>query len=398
MTHLIFLPGFYGTRLVRKADGRLVWISARQAVFGSQTAARTGFGVSGAQELVPGTVLDRVPVIPGVYDLDVYRDFLDDLQTRVHLLGYDWREDYFEAVKKLAGLVHDLKAGGASSIILLAHSLGGVVASYYLRYGDQEPEAARETWQGVQSLDAVVMATAPFQGSMTAFRNMKHGAKFGLNTSLISPHAFSTFTTGYTMLPTYRPVLLDHRLRPLPHTFFEPALWQRYAWGLLSTAGTVSADVTEKRKRINRFDAEGRHVSSSKRLAFIGRSLRRGTLLYERLHQPLSRPPEQPVRLLYAFARSHATLSRAVLLERDAHSPARVIFERREFEAHLPGQRYGALCSDGDQTLTTESAQLPPAFKQALRVEEHASQAIHSQIFNDRQIRGKIRAFLRAER
>ena len=87
--------------------------------------------------------------------------------------------------------------------------------------------------------------------------------------------------------------------------------------------------------------------------------------------------------MLYAFARSHATLSRAVLLERDAHSPARVIFERREFETYLPGQRYGALCSDGDQTLTTESAQLPPAFKQALRVEEHASQAIHSQIFND---------------
>lgn len=376
MTHLIFLPGFYGTRLVRKADGRLVWISARQAVFGSQTAARTGFGVSGAQELVPGTVLDRVPVIPGVYDLDVYRNFLDDLQTRVHLLGYDWREDYFEAVKKLAGLVHGLKAGGASSIILIAHSLGGVVASYYLRYGDQEPEAARETWQGVQSLDAVVMATAPFQGSMTAFRNMKHGAKFGLNTSLISPHAFSTFTTGYTMLPTYRPVLLDHRLRPLPHTFFEPALWQRYAWGLLSMAGTVSADV----------------------VAFISRSLRRGRLLYDRLHQPLGRPPERPVRMLYAFARSHATLSRAVLLERDGHSPARVIFERREFETYLPGQRYGALCSDGDQTLTTESAQLPPAFKQALRVEEHASQAIHSQIFNDRQIRSKIRAFLHAER
>lgn len=384
MTHLIFLPGFYGTRLVRKADGRLVWISARQAVFGSQTAARTGFGVRGAQELVPGTVLDRVPVIPGVYALDVYRDFLDELRTAVrtpvHLLGYDWREDYFEAVKKLAGLVHDLKAGGASSIILIAHSLGGVVASYYLRYGDQEPEAARETWQGVRSLDAVVMATAPFQGSMTAFRNMKHGVKFGLNTSLISPHAFSTFTTGYTMLPTYRPVLLDHRLRPLPHTFFEPALWQRYAWGLLSTAGTVSTDLAEKR------------------LAFVSRSLRRGKLLYERLHQPLSRPPERPVRMLYAFARSHATLSRAVLLERDAHSPARVLFERREFETTLPGQRYGALCSDGDQTLTTESAQLPPAFKQALRVEEHASQAIHSQIFNDRQIRSKIRAFLHTER
>ena len=73
-----------------------------------------------------------------------------------------------------------------------------------------------------------------------------------------------------------------------------------------------------------------------------------------------------------------------------------MIFERREFEAHLPGQRYGALCSDGDQALTTESAQLPLAFKQALQVEDNDSLAIHSQIFNDQQIRDKIRAFLRA--
>ena len=386
MSHLIFIPGFYGTRLVQKANGRLVWISARQAVFGSRTAARTGFGVSGALDLVPGTVLDRMPVIPGLYALDVYRDFLDDLstslgaQTQIHLLGYDWREDYFEAVKTLARLVHELEAQDARSITLIAHSLGGVVASYYLRYGDQAPEAARETWEGARRLDAVVMATAPFQGSMTAFRNMKHGVKFGLNTSLINPHAFSTFTTGYTMLPSYRPVLLDRRLQALPHTFFEPGLWQRYAWGLLNTPGAVSADLAEKR------------------LAFVSRSLRRGKLLYERLHQPLTRLPERPIPALYAFASSHATLCRAVLLERNTHTPARVIFERHEFETHPPGRRYGALCSDGDQTLTTESAQLPPAFKQALRVEEHESQAVHSQIFNDRQIRDKIRTFLRAER
>lgn len=385
MSHIIFIPGFYGTRLVQKANGRLVWISVRQAVFGSRTAARTGFCVRGALDLVPGTVLDRVPVIPGLYALDVYRDFLDDLstglgaQTQVHLLGYDWREDYFEAVKKLARLVHELKAQDASSITLIAHSLGGVVASYYLRYGDQEPEVAFETWQGARNLTSVVIATAPFRGSMTAFRNMKHGAKFGLNTSLINPHAFSTFTTGYTMLPTYRPVLLDHQLQALSHTFFEPGLWRRYAWGLLNMPGAVSSDMAEKR------------------LAFVSQSLRRGKLLYERMHQPLARLPERSIPMLYAFASSHATLCRAVLLERNAHTPARIIFERHEFETYLPGQRYGVLCSDGDQTLTTESAQLPPAFKQAFRVEEHESHAVHSQIFNDRQIRDKIRTFLCSE-
>ena len=60
---------------------------------------------------------------------------------------------------------------------------------------------------------------------------------------------------------------------------------------------------------------------AGKRLVFISWSLRRGKLLYERLHQPLSRPPERPLRLLYVFARSHVTLSRAVLLEPDTPGP-----------------------------------------------------------------------------
>ncbi len=383
MAHLIFLPGFYGTRLVDKATGKIVWISAGQAIFGSRTAARSDFGVSGALDLVPGSVLDRLPVIPGLYALDVYRHFLDELhallgpQTQCHLLGYDWRADYIEAVKKLAGLVRTLKAQDAAPILLVAHSLGGIVASYYLRYGEQEPETARESWQGAGHLDAVVLATVPFQGSMTAFRNMKHGVKFGLNTSLINPRAFSTFTTGYTMLPTYRPVLLDHRLRALSHTLFEPELWRRYAWGLLGPTEAVSAALAEKR------------------WTSVSQSLFRGRLLYDRLHQPLERRPERPTPVLYAWAGSHPTLSRAVVLERPA---AEVIFERREFAARLPGQPYRALCDDGDRTVTTESARPPPAFRQALRVEECQSQAVHSQIFNDRRVRDRIRTFLRAKR
>ena len=47
---------------------------------------------------------------------------------------------------------------------------------------------------------------------------MKHGATFGLNTTLIKAHAFATFTAAYEMMPTYAPVLLDGRLNPLPHT------------------------------------------------------------------------------------------------------------------------------------------------------------------------------------
>ena len=384
MQHLIFIPGFYGTRLVQTSDRKIVWLSARQALFGSKTAARPGFGVAGERILVPSTVLDRIPVIPGIYAKDVYATFLGALRARpgphgssprLHLFAYDWREDYFTAVQKLAGLVSELKHQGAASIAIIAHSLGGLITSYYLRYGPQAPAQAVETWEGASHIDKVVLATVPFKGSMTALHNLQHGARFGLNTTLMKAQAFATFPSVYELLPTYAPVLLDGTLSPLPHTLYESALWQRYGWGFLDTATRVAEHT--------------RH----KRVAFVAAALHTGRQLYERLHAPLRRLPQLSTRMLYVFARSHPTLARAVLL--DAKPTPALLFHRDEFARHLPQQPYRALFENGDETVSVQSAQLPSAFTHALAaVTERHSRAAHSQVLNDRAIRDSIFAFL----
>ena len=381
MQHLIFIPGFYGTRLVQTSDRKIVWLSAWQALFGSQTAARTGFGVAGERALVPDTVLDCIPVIPGIYSKDVYAAFLGKLRARlgtrprIHLFAYDWREDYFAAVKQLARLVSELKHRGATSITIIAHSMGGLITGYYLRYGSQAPEEAVETWEGAGHVDKVVLATVPFKGSMTAFHNMKHGARFGLNTTLIKAQAFATFPSVYEMMPTYAPVLLDDGLNPLPHTLYESDLWERYGWGFLDTATCVSEQARQKR------------------LALVTAALHTGKHLYERLHAPLRHSPPLTTQMLYIFARSHPTLARAVLL--DAEPAPTLLFNRDEFAKHLPQQPYRALFEDGDETVSVQSAQLPSAYMHALAaVTECDSRAAHSQVLNDRAIRNSIFTFL----
>lgn len=379
MQHLIFIPGFYGTRLVQTGDRKIVWLSALQALFGSKTAARTGFGVAGERALVPGTVLDCIPVIPGIYARDVYAAFLGKLRARlgtrprIHLFAYDWRDDYFTAVKQLARLVSELKHRGATSIAIIAHSMGGLITSYYLRYGSQAPEEAVETWEGASHIDKVILATVPFKGSMTAFHNMKHGARFGLNTTLIKAQAFATFPSVYEMMPTYAPVLLDGELKPLPHTLYESELWERYGWGFLNP-------VTSEHDR-------------QKRLALVTAALHIGKHLYERLHAPLRHAPQLTTQMLYVFARSHPTLARAVLL--DAEPAPTLLFHRDEFSKYLPQQPYRALFEDGDETVSVQSAQLPSAYMHALAaVTECDSRAAHSQVLNDRTVRNSIFAFL----
>ena len=379
MQHLIFIPGFYGTRLVQTGDRKIVWLSAWQALFGSKTAARTGFGVAGERALVPGTVLDCIPVIPGIYARDVYAAFLGKLRARlgtrprIHLFAYDWRDDYFAAVKQLSRLVSELKHRGATSIAIIAHSMGGLITSYYLRYGSQAPEEAAETWEGASHIDKVVLATVPFKGSMTAFHNMKHGARFGLNTTLIKAQAFATFPSVYEMMPTYAPVLLDGELKPLPHTLYESELWERYGWGFLNP-------VTSEHDR-------------QKRLALVTAALHTGKHLYERLHAPLRHAPQLTTQMLYVFARSHPTLARAVLL--DAEPAPTLLFHRDEFSKYLPQQPYRALFEDGDETVSVQSAQLPSAFTHALAAATTLdSRAEHSQVLNDRAIRNSIFVFL----
>ena len=401
MQHLIFIPGFYGTRLVQTGDRKIIWLSAWQALFGSKTAARTGLGVAGERDLVPGTVLDCIPVIPGIYAKDVYAVFLGKLRVqlgtypRIHLFTYDWREDYFTAVKQLARLVSELKHRGATSIAIIAHSMGGLITGYYLRYGSQAPEEAVETWEGASHVDKVVLATVPFKGSMTAFHNMKHGARFGLNTTLIKAPAFATFPSVYEMMPTYAPVLLDGGLNPLPHTLYESELWERYGWGFLNTATRVSGHYRGNPPWLPSSDTATSEHIRQKRLTLVTDALRRGTHLYERLHAPLGHSPPLTTQMLYVFARSHPTLARAILL--DAEPAPTLLFHRDEFAKHLPQQPYRALFEDGDETVSVQSAQLPSAFTHALAtVAELDSRATHSQVLNDRVIRDSIFAFLDA--
>ena len=206
---------------------------------------------------------------------------------------------------------------------------------------------------------------------------MKHGAKFGLNTSLIQAHAFASFSVGYEMLPIYTPVLLDHELQPLAHTLFETALWQQYGWGFLNNSTRVSKEAMDKR------------------VDFVRNALKRGKVLAERIHAPLHKKPRQHPPMLYAFATSHKTIVRAVLLGDTTASADALIFRKDPFVKHFPDQSHSLLFTDGDQTVSTESAQLPSAFRQAFEnLAEHTSQVVHSQIYNDKEIREKVFTFL----
>jgi pimeloyl-ACP methyl ester carboxylesterase len=96
---------------------------------------------------------------------------------------YDWRRDLAENACVLADRIARIRAAtGASRIHLVAHSYGGVVARYYLRYGGRDVVRGRDcpiadgqmaaaiNAPGGQTTDRAVLLGAPLHGSLLAFR------------------------------------------------------------------------------------------------------------------------------------------------------------------------------------------------------------------------------------
>ena len=87
---------------------------------------------------------------------------------RYAVYTYDWRRDLVESARGLAlrleGLARE-KGDPAARFHLVGHSMGGLVARYYLRYGDAEPPSARPvTWAGARRMASVVLAATPNAG------------------------------------------------------------------------------------------------------------------------------------------------------------------------------------------------------------------------------------------
>ena len=382
---IIVVPGYYGTRLVREADRSLVFISLPQALFGRQslTLPVPDLGFEGTINLQPDGILDEVRVMPLVYSIDVYGSLLDRLRVSKHPGGevipftYDWRGDLMEAVQSLDALIRRLRAQEKKDISVVAHSMGGLIVSYYLRYGTQDIDIAVETWEGAGEISRVVMAGVPFLGAMSSFRNMNYGATFGWNSSLLSYEAYASFPASYYLLPVAESdQLLTPELKPLHGVIRNAGQWRQSEWGLLKHTQSLSKDIVDGRA------------------AYLSFWLRRSEQFLERLHAPLSMPsPHQP-SLLYLYAKGTSTLAKGVWTENPGKGHDSLLFEDPDALAAGPAGNHPTVYADGDGTVTVSSAWLPEAFRQSFHPTLRDYEVGHTELVTTPDIQDDIIKFL----
>jgi pimeloyl-ACP methyl ester carboxylesterase len=232
---IVILPGILGS--VLQKDGKDLWAISGQAIWQVLTqsgkaianlklsqddpnAESLGDGIRATAliqdtHLIPGfwkidgytqtarLITDNFDVTPG----DIYND-PDDRAANFYQFPYDWRRDSRANARILKKLIDKRlkcwreKSGATDArVILMAHSMGGLVSRYYL-----------EVLEGWQDSRALFTFGTPYRGSLQAVNFLANGYK---QLFLDLTDVMRSLTSIYQLLPIYKVININgeyHRI------------------------------------------------------------------------------------------------------------------------------------------------------------------------------------------
>ena len=122
---------------------------------------------------------------------------------------------------------------------IVAHSMGGLVTRYMLRYGNQplprDGSLPELTWAGAKYVSRVVLVGTPNAGSADALVDLVEGRDIGMPfLPFYQPALMGTFPAVYELLPRARHghIIYDADRNKPVEDLYDPDLWVRMGWGL----------------------------------------------------------------------------------------------------------------------------------------------------------------------
>ncbi|MCZ6889949.1 MAG: hypothetical protein O7H39_15795 [Gammaproteobacteria bacterium] len=280
---IVVIPGLMGSSLRDQLSGAVVWGAFDgesvdpNSPEGARLLARP-FAEGEDDAVEPTGVLERIKIrLVGIpIQLEVYGRILEtlgaagyrdaDLGTAGEVdygddhytcfqFAYDWRKDNVENAARLHAFLLEKQAyvrekyreqfgidDPQVKFDIVAHSMGGLLTRYFLRYGDQDlPQDGslpEPTWAGAELVERVVLIAPPNAGSLDALIALVEGDRLGPTLPYYSPEILGTFPSAYQLLPRARHhgVVWEDDGAPL-EDLLDPELWQSLGWGLAEASG-----------------------------------------------------------------------------------------------------------------------------------------------------------------
>ena len=188
--------------------------------------------------------------------------------------AYDWRRDLVEAAKQLHEYILEKRTYVQKEIAkrhgienkdvkfnIVAHSMGGLVARYYLRYGvadlPDDGSLPPLTWAGSRFVEQVVLIGTPNAGSIDTFRLLIEGSHLAPGLPSFDAAILGTMPALYQLLPRARHGHVVSGIETNQEFMdpYDPVLWEQMGWGLAnpeldSTLQVLLPEVKDKETRI----------------------------------------------------------------------------------------------------------------------------------------------------
>ena len=354
-----------GSRLARSDGGGEAWPGRIPALLTGRSFRSLVLSV-----LEPDLVADRWPLdADGLFDElgghSFYADLVRALETYGRyrcappesiapstdcvLFAWDWRLDFVDAARRLEEVVERLRRARLDPelrVDLIAHSAGGLVAHYYVRYGGRDaldtaaPPAPDPAGHGV---DRLILIGTPSFGSIAAVQSAMFGKRFPLGRA--GPEVLATFPGLPELFPHPR---LDWMIEadglPAALDLYSIATWRE------NRVGIFSPGARERLRRRIRGEAEVEHYIRAVSSGFE-RALARGERFQRALAIPIGRTPVR----YYVFGSGCVPTPARCLVERTDGELA-LRGRPEEIRRPLPGVDYRArMIEPGDGSVTKSS-------------------------------------------
>jgi pimeloyl-ACP methyl ester carboxylesterase len=364
---VILIPGALGSRLIDKHRGTEVWPgSTLHLLTGSKQDLGLPFDPLALQPL--GDALEARGLFEGVLNADFYGAILETLRQsggfvagkpgehadpgvrRYYVFAYDWRQDNVTSAKRLDALIEQLRRDyddPTLKVNVIAHSMGGLITRYYLRYGTVDALQGEGDFPinmaGAEKIGTAVLLGTPNLGSVSSLQSMLLGVRVGLGR--IEPEVLATMPSVYELLP--HPLTdwsVDPAGRDLDLDLYDVASWKRMEWSVFDPA--VVARVRARFKSRGEADA---YIAALQ--AYFARNLERArrfiwSLTFEE--------PSSPVKFVVFGGDCALTPARIVIEPQGGRSLARLF--PADVRHKVPGVDYNRLMLEpGDGEVTKPS-------------------------------------------
>jgi pimeloyl-ACP methyl ester carboxylesterase len=278
---VVVLPGILGSKIEDGPSGKKVWgaftfgaVDVDKADGARMFALPMKMGVPLSELMDDGEateVLDYIVADVGIFrglKLGAYVDIMKTLAAgkyRDESMGtsgyidygglhytcyqypYDWRRDISEqaaamhekvtSAQEKVRIARGLDIDHPIKIDVVAHSMGGLVLRYYLRYGatplPDDGSLPDLTWAGAENVSRAFLVGTPNAGSAESLQQLVNGLNLNPLFPNYRPGVVGTLPAIYQLLPRARHNLIRDAKSGNPIDVFDADIWDAMNWGML---------------------------------------------------------------------------------------------------------------------------------------------------------------------